>query len=82
MGNQSGDESGEDRNTEAQGLGPSRLAQLRRDLALTPEERVRAAEGTLKLDRIRHAGAARQVIGFDRYEDYLDYKWKQSTGGG
>ena len=63
------------------GLSPSRLAQLQSDLLLTPEERVRAAEETLKLDRLREAGIPRRVIGFDRYEDYLDYKWKMSTGG-
>ena len=63
------------------GLSPSRLAQLRADMLLTPEERVRAAEETLKLDRLREGDRPRRVIGFDRYEDYLDYKWKASTGG-
>jgi hypothetical protein len=68
-------------NPHASGLSASRREQLRRDLLLTPEERVRAAEETLALDRLRHGGDPSRVIGFDRYEDYLDYKWKVSTGG-
>ena len=67
--------------TRARGLTPSRLAQLRKDLLLTPEARVRAAEETLNLDRLREVDVPRGVIGFERYEDYLDYKWKLSTGG-
>ena len=63
------------------GLGASRLAQLKRDLLLSPEERVRAAEETLTLDRLRTGNVPQRVIFFDRYEDYLDYKWKLSTGG-
>ena len=72
---------GEQVGTRAPGLSPSRLAQLRQDLLLTPEQRVRAAEETLKLDRLRDVNVSRAVIGFDRYEDYLDYKWQSSTGG-
>jgi hypothetical protein len=68
-------------NPHTPGLSASRREQLRRDLLLTPEERVRAAEETLMLDRLRHGGDPSRVIGFDRYEDYLDYKWKVSTGG-
>ena len=71
----------EEASTRVRGLSPSRLAQLRMDMLLTPEERVRAAEATLRLDRLREANVPRRVIGFDRYEDYLDYKWKTSTGG-
>jgi hypothetical protein len=72
---------GEAESTRTRGLSPSRLAQLRRDMLLTPEERVRAAEETLKLDRLREVDVPRHVISFERYEDYLDYKWKLSTGG-
>jgi hypothetical protein len=75
------EDGGEEVATRAPGLSPSRLAQLRRDLLLTPEERVRAAEETLKLDRLREVDVPRRVIGFERYDDYLDYKWKSSTGG-
>lgn len=61
------------------GMSPSRLAQLKLDLLLTPEERVRAAEETLKVDRLREAGVPRGVMVFDRYEDYFDYKWGVSS---
>lgn len=67
--------------THIRGLSPSRLEQLRRDLALTPEQRVRAAEDTLRLDRQREPADARRVVFFERYEDYLDYKFKTSAGG-
>ena len=63
----------------AHGLGASRLAQLRSDLLLTPEERVRAAEATLNVDRLREPNVSRRVIGFDRYEDYLDYKFNANV---
>ena len=56
------------------GMTASRLAQLRADLLLTPEARVRAAEKTLALDRVHHGEVRRTIIGFERYEDYLDYK--------
>lgn len=81
MGNPRRAEDGVEAETRIGGLGASRLAQLQRDLQLTPEQRVRAAEETLKLDRLRAEPVAHRVIGFDRYEDYLDYKWKSSTGG-
>ena len=59
----------------APGLGASRLAQLRRDLALTPEERVRAAEETLRLTELRATRRPEQILAFDTYEEFLD--WKQ-----
>jgi hypothetical protein len=61
------------RATARPGLGASRRRQLLADLALTPEERVRAADETLRLTLLRNPAAAR-VIGFDRYEDFLDWK--------
>ena len=82
MGEPDNEDVGEKGGERVPGLSPSRLAQLLSDMRLTPEERVRAAEATLTLDRLREAGVPRRVIGFDRYEDYLDYKWKSSTGGG
>jgi hypothetical protein len=60
-------------------LGASRLDQLRRDLALTPEERVRAAEETLRLTQLQHGPRPQQVLAFDRYEDYLDWKRRQDA---
>lgn len=59
-----------------QGLGDSRRAQLIRDLALTPEARVRAAEETLRLTEPRSKSRTHQLAAFDRYEDFLD--WKRS----
>src|SRR5579872_4094137 len=56
--------------TPADGLGDSRRAQLVADLKLTPEQRVRAAEGTARATREPRAGVQR-VVAFDRYEDYL-----------
>ena len=61
------------------GLGPSRLAQLRKDLALTPELRVREAEDTLRLSA-RHQSARRHLLmTFDRYEDFLDWKHQRDA---
>lgn len=56
------------------GLGRARFDQLRRDLKLTPEERIRAAEETLRLSKRREARQPRQLLQFDRFEDYLDWK--------
>ena len=53
------------------GLGSSRTAQLISDLALSPEERVRAAEETAQFaERIEGPPTKRLMI-FNRYEDYL-----------
>jgi len=55
------------------GLGASRLLQLRRDLALTPEERILIAEETLQ----NAPAVAVVALGsrfFERYEDFLDWK--------
>lgn len=57
-----------------QGLGESRRAQLIRDLALTPEARVRAAEETIGLTELRSKSRTHQLAAFDRYEDFLDWK--------
>ena len=58
----------------AAGLGESRLAQLRRDLALTPEARVRAAEETLRLATRSGTPARQHVTTFERIQDYVDWK--------
>jgi hypothetical protein len=55
------------------GLGSSRLNQLTRDLALTPEERVRAAEETLRASPT-DGPRTHRVIAFDRYEDFLEWQ--------
>ena len=63
--------------TPVAGLGSYRLDQLQRDMKLTPEQRVLAAEETLHqvgpLRPRRH-----HVLAFDRYEDFLD--WKKFSG--
>ena len=63
------------------GLGPSRLAQLRRDLALTPEERVRAAEETLRLTELRTSRRSEQIVAFDSFEEFLDWKRRRDLLG-
>jgi len=59
------------------GLGEQRLAQLRADLALTPERRVIEAERTAKAT---YGSEARWngVLTFDRYEDYLAWKRREA----
>jgi predicted transcriptional regulator len=56
------------------GLGASRLDQLRRDLKLTPEERVRAAEETARLSDRARAPVTQYVTIFERAQDYVDWK--------
>ena len=63
----------------AHGLGDSRHAQLVRDMALTPDERVRAAEETLRLTDRTHGPPRDQILAFDRYEDFLDWKDSRRT---
>lgn len=60
------------------GLGASRMAQLVRDMRLTPEQRVRLAEESLRLTELVGTAAITPLRTFDRYEDFLD--WKQSRG--
>jgi hypothetical protein len=56
------------------GLGPSRLAQLTADLTLSPEERVRAAEESLRLSELGSRPRTHSLRMFDTYLDYLDFK--------
>jgi hypothetical protein len=58
----------------AHGLGQSRLAQLTADLALSPEQRVRAAEETLRLSELGTRSRNQSLRTFDTYLDYLDFK--------
>jgi predicted transcriptional regulator len=61
------------------GLGDQRLAQLQSDLALTPEQRVLAAEESIRVDRLlRPPCRGQRLTFFDRFEDYLE--WKKHEG--
>src|SRR5438874_4562119 len=64
----------------APGLGAYRLAQLEADLALTPEQRVRAAERTARASPGR-ARPGHRLLLFDHYEDYLEWKRSQALTG-
>jgi len=59
-------------------IGSARRAQLERDLARSPAERLRIAEEATRTARaLRPArGRRHQIIGFDSYDDF--YEWKQS----
>ena len=57
------------------GLDEQRLAQLVADLQLSPEQRVREAEETAQLAlRLHPRPRAAQVLAFQTYEDYLDWR--------
>ncbi len=62
-------------------LGEQRLLQLRADLALTPEARVRAAEATARVSALVTPPAGTVFRSFDRYEDYLRWKDREAAGG-
>lgn len=57
------------------GLDASRLAQLQRDLTLTPEARVREAEETMRLSElVRGHVTPPGPRAFERYEDFVDWQ--------
>src|SRR5207249_9449425 len=58
-------------------IGSARRAQLERDLARSPAERLRSAEAAARTARAHRAprGRRHQIIGFDPYDD--SYEWKQ-----
>jgi len=62
------------------GLGDARRAQLAADVQLSPEERVREAEETLRATEIRRRRGRQGIVAFDHFEDYLDWKRIQDTG--
>ncbi len=61
------------------GLGASRLAQLTRDMALTPEARVRLAEETVRLTESRDGRRTNTLVAFDHYEDFLNWQRSRHT---
>ena len=65
-------------------FGAARRDQLARDLARTPAERLAAAERLARLARTanprsRARRPRQQIIGFDSYEDF--YEWKKNNRG-
>ena len=65
-------------------FGAARRDQLARDLARTPAERLAAAERLARLARTANPRARarrprQQIIGFDSYEDF--YEWKKNNRG-
>ena len=69
---------------EPETVGPPRLDDSRRemleaDLALTPTERVLAAERTAREVPVHRFGAL--FVTFDRLEDYLEWKRREQVGG-
>jgi len=65
----------------ADDVGTARLEQLERDLAKSPAERLHAAEQAARLAasvrRSPSPGRRHQIIGFDSYEDF--YEWKKAN---
>jgi hypothetical protein len=62
-------------------IGSARRAQLERDFARTPAERLRIAEEAARTARAHRSSAGRrhQIIGFDSYDDF--YEWKKNQRG-
>jgi len=60
-------------------FGVARRKQLEADLASSPAERLRHSEETVGLARSLRPrrGPRQQIIGFDSYEDF--YEWKRSN---
>jgi hypothetical protein len=63
----------------APGLGESRLAQLRADLSLSPEARVRAAEESAALSALLRPSRGARLLQFDRFDDYLEWKRREAA---
>lgn len=58
-------------------LDPSRRATLKADLALSPTQRVLAAERTAREVPPRQLGTL--FVSFDRFEDYLEWKRRDAV---
>ncbi len=66
---------------EARGIGWSRKQQLLADVGLTIEERVREAErAALVAELVRRGRRRDQLIMFETFEDYLDWKRREDLG--
>jgi hypothetical protein len=65
----------------AEELEAARLCRLETDLAMTPEERLRRAEEMTRVARMgRPVRNRAQVIAFDSYEDYEQWKTTHRAG--
>ncbi len=65
----------------AREVAEARTARLVADLKLTPEERLRLAEKiALPARLLRRRSRRHQIIGFDTYEDF--YEWKKAHRAG
>ena len=66
-------------------LGPLRRRQLRSDLQLSPTERLKAIEETLRLDEVLarrdRKPRPQHVMTFETLEDYIDWKRRQDRLG-
>lgn len=60
-------------------LDRSRREMLQADIALSPTERVLAAERTAREVPVRRFAAL--FVTFDRFEDYLEWKRREAVGG-
>lgn len=60
-------------------LDDSRRGLLKSDLALSPTERVLAAERTAREVPVRRFASL--FVTFDRFEDYLEWKRRETLGG-
>jgi hypothetical protein len=61
------------------GLGLSRQLQLESDLELSPEQRVMEAQRTALVALKGVRGARDQILTFDSYQHYLEWKRKQDV---
>ena len=66
----------------AQEVAEARRYHLKSDLQLSPSERLRRAEELVRLARLVHPHSPRrQIIAFDSYEDYYEWKKKARLAG-
>jgi hypothetical protein len=65
---------------ERSGLGAARATQLRSDLTLTPEQRVREAEETLRLTASTRPDRPHEPLTFASYDAFLDWKRRRAAG--
>jgi Ribbon-helix-helix protein, copG family len=60
-------------------LDPSRTAQLRRDLLLSPQERIEAADQALRIVGDGRASAAQEPLTFPTFDAFLEWNRERAT---